>query len=442
MAASGQVRAFTIIGTQAVPVIVRAETSTRPAPVRVRGLPDAQGEALGAGLPGFLRACGIDPPASVALDIRPPRTAAGREIDLPAALAVLVASGVVRQDALAAFVAVAGLGPGGALVPVEGIEAMAIQTEARGLALLCAAGQAGEAARAADGTVIGVPDLAAAVAHLARRAMPLPPPLARAGGGAGVAGFGEAPVAAGLIAAPAADLPESETAPAGPAFASTGPTGHRGRMREKVLSRGTDALADYELLEMLLFLAFKTGDTKPLAKRLINRFGSFARVLSAPQIQMLDTPGVGEHAAVAFKIVRAAAERMALAEAIERPVLNNWDRLMAYLNIVLAREPIEQFRVLFLDTRNRLLADEPQARGTVNHTPVYPREVVRRALEVQATALILVHNHPSGDPTPSREDIDMTQEVKQAARALSIVLHDHIIVGNGRWLSFRQEGLL
>jgi DNA repair protein RadC len=287
-----------------------------------------------------------------------------------------------------------------------------------------------------------VADLAAAVAHLAGRAMPLPPPLARAAGGAGVAGFGEAPVAVGLMAVPAADLPESETAPAGPAFASIGPTGHRGRMREKVLSRGTDALADYELLEMLLFLAFKTGDTKPLAKRLINRFGSFARVLSAPQIQMLDTPGVGEHAAVAFKIVRAAAERMALAEAIERPVLNNWDRLMAYLNIVLAREPIEQFRVLFLDTRNRLLADEPQARGTVNHTPVYPREVVRRALEVQATALILVHNHPSGDPTPSREDIDMTQEVKQAARALSIVLHDHIIVGNGRWLSFRQEGLL
>jgi DNA repair protein RadC len=133
---------------------------------------------------------------------------------------------------------------------------------------------------------------------------------------------------------------------------------------------------------------------------------------------------------------------MQRAEVMHAPVLNNWDRLMAYLNAAMARERTEQFRVLFLDTRNRLLADEAQARGTVNHTPVYPREVVRRALELHATALILVHNHPSGDPTPSRADVEMTREVKAAAAILSIALHDHVIIGNGRWLSFRREGLL
>jgi DNA repair protein RadC len=127
---------------------------------------------------------------------------------------------------------------------------------------------------------------------------------------------------------------------------------------------------------------------------------------------------------------------------MEQPVLSNWDRLMAYLTAVLAREMVEQFRLLFLDARNRLLADEAQAHGTVNHTPVYPREVVKRALDLHATAIILVHNHPSGDPTPSRADIDMTREIKTAAEALGIVLHDHVIIGNGRWLSFRREGLL
>ena len=140
--------------------------------------------------------------------------------------------------------------------------------------------------------------------------------------------------------------------------------------------------------------------------------------------------------------MQAAAVRLAKAEVMEQPVLNNWDRLMDYLTAVMAREKIEQFRMLFLDPRNRLLADEAQARGTVNHTPVYPREVVKRALELHATALILVHNHPSGDPKPSRDDIEMTREVRDAANILQIVLHDHIIVGNGRWLSFRREGLL
>jgi len=165
-------------------------------------------------------------------------------------------------------------------------------------------------------------------------------------------------------------------------------------------------------------------------------------VIAAPVPDLLSVEGIGEAAVAALKSVQAAALRLMRAEVIDQPVLNNWDRLLAYLGAELSRERVEQFRVLFLDNRNRLLADEAQQRGTVNHTPVYPREVAKRALELHATALILVHNHPSGDPTPSRDDIAMTEQIRAAAAALSIVLHDHIIVGNGRWLSFRKEGLL
>ncbi|WP_370323072.1 RadC family protein [Roseococcus sp. SYP-B2431] len=225
-------------------------------------------------------------------------------------------------------------------------------------------------------------------------------------------------------------------------FASLGPEGHRSRMREKLLERGPDALADYELLEMLLFFGFRKGDTKPLAKRLINEHGSFARVLAAPSAKLLESAGLGPHSVSALKLVQAAALRMMQAEVAEQPVLNNWDRLIDYLNAVLAREKVEQFRVLFLDPKNRLIADEAQARGTVNHTPVYPREVVKRALELHATALILVHNHPSGDPTPSRADLEMTRQIQDAAAVLEIVVHDHLILGNGRYTSFRREGLL
>jgi DNA repair protein RadC len=225
-------------------------------------------------------------------------------------------------------------------------------------------------------------------------------------------------------------------------FPGTGPVGHRGRMRQKLLERGPDALADYELLEMLLFFAFKTGDTKPLAKSLINRFGSFAAVLAAPQGELMATRGLGEHSVAALKLVQASALRLARAEAMEQPVLNNWDRLLAYLNAAISREKIEQFRILFLDSKNRLIADEAQAKGTVNHTPVYPREVIKRALDLHATALILVHNHPSGDPTPSRADIEMTREIRQAGEIFAVVVHDHLIIGNGRHLSFRREGLL
>jgi DNA repair protein RadC len=277
-------------------------------------------------------------------------------------------------------------------------------------------------------------------AERARRPRPRPPGFADAG-----ANFGaveERPFTEAGYSRPAGSHALSQPYSGSQPFPSTGPHGHRARMREKLLERGPDALADYELLEMLLFFAQPKGDTKPLAKAVINRFGSFAKVLSAPQKELFDTPGLGPHSVAAIELLQASALRLAKAEVMERPVLNNWDRLMDYLNAVLSREKIEQFRVLFLDNRNRLLADEAQARGTVNHTPVYPREVVKRALELHATALILVHNHPSGDPTPSREDVAMTEEVRDAASVLSIVLHDHVIVGNGRWTSFRKEGLL
>ena len=227
--------------------------------------------------------------------------------------------------------------------------------------------------------------------------------------------------------------------PAEPAISLAG---HRARLRSRFLSAGGDAVADHELIEMVLFLALPRRDTKPIARALIARFGSYAAAISATVPELLGVEGLGEAGATALKVVQAAAQRLAKAEVLYRPILSNWDRLMEYLQAVLAREKVEQFRILFLDNRNRLLADEAQAKGTVNHTPVYPREVVKRALELHATAIILVHNHPSGDPSPSQADIDMTKEIKKAASTLSIVLHDHVVIGNGQWLSFRKIGLL
>jgi DNA repair protein RadC len=223
---------------------------------------------------------------------------------------------------------------------------------------------------------------------------------------------------------------------------TAGLDGHRARIRARLLTAGPDALADHEMLEMMLFLALPRRDTKPIARALLARFSSFGGAIAAPVSDLRGIEGLGEAGVAALKLVQAAALRLVRAEVVEKPLLLNWDRLMEYLSAALARERVEQFHVLYLDTRNRLLADEPQARGTVNHTPVYPREVVKRALELHATAIILVHNHPSGDPTPSQVDIEMTREVKAAAGVMSIALHDHIIVGNGRWLSFRREGLL
>jgi DNA repair protein RadC len=227
-----------------------------------------------------------------------------------------------------------------------------------------------------------------------------------------------------------------------PQKTAVGVDGHRARLRARFLSGGADAVAEHELIEMVLFLALPRRDTKPVARALLSRFGSFAGAISASVPDLLAVEGLGESGVAGLKIVQAAAQRLAKAEVLYRPVLSNWDRLMEYLQAVLARETIEQFRILFLDNRNRLLADECQGSGTVNHTPVYPREVVKRALELRATAIILVHNHPSGDPTPSPEDIQMTKEIKAAASALTIVLHDHIIVGSGQWLSFRKSKLL
>jgi DNA repair protein RadC len=256
--------------------------------------------------------------------------------------------------------------------------------------------------------------------------------------------LGQLEVLAREVGSSAAPAPDGQVRRlfAVPPAAPAGAEGHRARMRARLLAAGPDSVADHELLEMVLFLALPRRDTKPIARALLARFGSFANAIAAPLPQLRETEGLGEAGVAALKVVQAAALRLARAEVIDRPVLNNWDRVMEYLNAVLAREKVEQFRVLFLDNRNRLVADEAQARGTVNHTPVYPREVVKRGLELNATALILVHNHPSGDPAPSREDIEVTRQVKAAAQSLAITLHDHVIIGNGRWLSFRREGLL
>jgi len=217
---------------------------------------------------------------------------------------------------------------------------------------------------------------------------------------------------------------------------------HRQRLRDRFMTGGAAALPDYELLELVLFRAIPRQDVKPLARRLIEGFGDFNRVISASAARLLQVNGVGDAVVTELKIVEAAAHRMARARVMQRQVLSSWDVLVDYCHTVMAHREVEQFRVLFLDRKNVLIADEEQARGTVDHVPVYPREVVKRALELNASALILVHNHPSGDPTPSQSDIDMTAQVDAAARALGIVLHDHLIIGKSRELSFRAAGLL
>lgn len=224
-----------------------------------------------------------------------------------------------------------------------------------------------------------------------------------------------------------------------PAVAGT--EGHRARMRDKLLRAGPEALADHELLEMILFLALPRRDTKPIARALLARFRSFASAISASAHELREIEGLGEAGIAALKTVQAGAIRLVRAEIMDQPILGSWSRVIDYLTAVLSREKVEHFRVLYLDTRNRLIADEPQSRGTVNLTSVYPREVVRRALELSATALILVHNHPSGNPTPSAQDIDITQAVRAAAEPLSVAVHDHVIIGNGEWVSLRREGL-
>ena len=218
--------------------------------------------------------------------------------------------------------------------------------------------------------------------------------------------------------------------------------GHRERLRRRLLDKGAESLVDYEILEFLLFGAKARGDTKSLAKALIDRFGSLAGVLAASPGELAKVNGMGETSVAVLKIVPEAARRLAREELSERPVIGSWDRLLAYCRITLGRETVEQFRLLFLDKKNHLIADELQQRGTVDHTPVYPREVVKRALELGASAVIMVHNHPSGDPTPSRADIEMTKEVQDAAGKLGISVHDHIVVGKSGHASFKSLGLL
>ena len=201
-------------------------------------------------------------------------------------------------------------------------------------------------------------------------------------------------------------------------------------------------MPDYELLEMVLYRAIRRGDTKPLAKRLIKRFGDLNHVLAAPPARLRDVEGVGDAVVFELKLMEAVGHRMARAKIIRKPVLSSWDSLLEYCQTAMAHGDIEQFRVLFLDRKNVLIADEQQSRGTVDHVPVYPREVVKRALELNASAIILIHNHPSGDPTPSESDISMTYAIRDAAEVLGIVIHDHLIIGKASELSFRSAGYL
>lgn len=218
--------------------------------------------------------------------------------------------------------------------------------------------------------------------------------------------------------------------------------GHRERLRERFGESGPDALADYELLELFLFRSLPRIDTKPLAKALIKRFGSIAEVLGAPEALLKEIEGVGPAAAADLRLAAALAHRMARAEIKGREVLSSWDRVLDYCRAAMAFEQREQFRILFLDKKNALIADEVLHEGTVDHTPVYPREVVKRALELSSSAIILVHNHPSGDPTPSRADIEMTKRVIETAKPLGISVHDHVIIGKAGHVSMKGLRLI
>ena len=218
--------------------------------------------------------------------------------------------------------------------------------------------------------------------------------------------------------------------------------GHRERLKDRARAGGLGALPDYELLELYLFRSLPRQDTKPIAKALIARFGSLAGVWAAPVEALTTVKGVGEAVALDLKLVQAAAERMGREQVRRRTVISSWSALLDYVRVAMAHEPREQLRVLFLDKKNQLIADEVMNQGTVDHAPVYPREIVRRALELSASAVIMVHNHPSGDPTPSQADIEMTRQVVEAARALRVAVHDHLVVGRDGVASFRALGLI
>ncbi|HEX3430286.1 MAG TPA: DNA repair protein RadC [Rhizomicrobium sp.] len=217
-------------------------------------------------------------------------------------------------------------------------------------------------------------------------------------------------------------------------------SGHRQRLRARFREAGAAALSDYELLEVVLFAAIPRRDVKPLAKQLLAKFGSFADVVAASPERLSEF--LGDAAIIQLKIVETAALRLLRTRLLGKPALSSWSALLEYCSAAMARSETEEFRVLFLDRKNVLVADEVQSEGTVDHAPVYPREIMKRALALNASALILVHNHPSGDPTPSRADIEMTREIVEAARALRIAVHDHIVIGRGGTASFKALGLL
>ena len=218
--------------------------------------------------------------------------------------------------------------------------------------------------------------------------------------------------------------------------------GHRKRLRARFRQAGAQGLAEYELLELVLFRALPRRDVKPIAKKLLEKFGSFAEVISAPPARLAEVSDFGEEAITDLKIVQAAANELLRGGLREKPVLSSWSAVLDYCRTAMAYAEREELRVLYLDKRNQLIGDERQQVGTVDHTPVYPREVVKRALELSASAIILVHNHPSGDPSPSRADVEMTQAIHEAARSLGIALHDHIIVGRQGHASFKALGLI
>jgi DNA repair protein RadC len=217
--------------------------------------------------------------------------------------------------------------------------------------------------------------------------------------------------------------------------------GHRQRLRQRFQEGGAEALPDYELLELVLFQAIPRADVKPLAKQLLARFGGFAAVMNA-DLSALIQAGLTENTATALKVIEAAARRLAKTELIDRPVISSWDRLVDYCRVNLAHLPRERLHVLFLDRKNAVIAGETQGVGTVDHAPIYPREVARRALELNASAVVLVHNHPSGDPAPSAADIEATRKVAEALKAIGVTLHDHLIVGRTGHASLRSAGLM
>ena len=219
-------------------------------------------------------------------------------------------------------------------------------------------------------------------------------------------------------------------------------TGHRKRLRDRFLLAGPDALADYELLEMILFPAKPIGDVKPMAKDLIEAFGSFGKVLHAEPPELMKVDGINDAAVVAIKVAKAASERLLREEIVDRPVIKSWTQLLDYCRIHIGNNQHEEFHLLFLNHKLELMLDERQQKGTVDHTPIYPRQVAKRALEIGASSLILVHNHPSGDVNPSKSDVEMTKLIVAAVRPLGIEVHDHLIIGAKKHFSFKAKGLL